>query len=932
MTSCAPTARIRDTISALLLPGLLLLALALRVWGAWMLRFSTDSDTGIVYLMVRHMLDGSAWPVFFYGQSYMGNVEPALSAALCALSQNTPFMVNLGTAVIGWLALVVAARWARDAIGRTGAIWVVLLGMIGPPTYYGFQVSPRGGYAVTVFLATLLVWWLCRIILAERRTGTLRPGFIFIWGFLAGLGWWANSLILPALLTAALVALFGWNRSLWNVRRLLSGGIGFLIGSAPFWVWSARHQGDSLAIFQNFDPAAFGRRSIALFTQRLPDFFEVPQAPVWIWLSGLVLILLPLGVALGRILRDRQQPQALFLSAALLQAGLTLAGYSATRFADTGLVRYLVPFFLPWALLVAATLHSLARHTPVLLAWLLVALLTAGSLHTLPDFSEKSARDARARAQAQRLQSFCRTHRVPAVYASFRHHWMNAAFGEQPALVTLERERCFRNGRFAESQAAPGILEDAGGLTEFLAYGGGSAHRAHIPGTPWALCTDFRPPPEAQPLPDLSRLAAARDSRNTDRLKSLTDGNLDTTCVLGETAAPDTWIFTFHPPVDLDGLRFYLDPPDGHLPPLTVEVQAGTDAWQTVAGPLSPTRFFWSGPRPYWGGYTYHFDVRWPTRNLDALKMSFATGARPALIHVAEIEFLTPVPNSCRPSPEAAERDLQALFALIRARRPSTVYADRWVSARLATQPDLAHLGQSGDFPIDWNAPMAERPVVDCAPGTLLVVSRGHASLCAQRLPPSQPVHRTPVGPWEIFEFSPPPHQPAAQDAPDPLVWTGQGLLRSAEPAPPGESPMPDLSTPVQFGNGAQLVGVSPISPISARAGQTLHLRYVWTCPPHVDPHRYAVFTHFRSEKALFQDDHLWLAAYSPAQIRRQTQPRRLTVERAIPLPENLPAGIYRLHIGLLDNRTSKRVPCQSEYPTRHQAVELPVEIRIDKP
>jgi len=240
---------IRQTWPAFLIAVLLILALAARIWGAWSLRFSTDSDTGIVYLMVRHMLDGTAWPVFFYGQAYMGNVEPAFSAALCALGHYSPFQVNLGTALLGWMVLLVLARWAYDAVGPRGAAWALLIAIIGPPTFYGFQVSPRGGYAVTVLLGTLLVWWICRITLEERRTARIRTELFFVWGLLAGLGWWANSLILPALLTAALIVLFGLGRSLWNLPRILAGSVGFFIGSAPFWIWSFQHHGDSLAIF-----------------------------------------------------------------------------------------------------------------------------------------------------------------------------------------------------------------------------------------------------------------------------------------------------------------------------------------------------------------------------------------------------------------------------------------------------------------------------------------------------------------------------------------------------------------------------------------------------------------------------------------------------------------------------------------------------------
>ena len=94
---------------------LLLLGTIVRIYGAWELRHNLDPDSGIVALMAKHMAEGTDFPVFFYGQAYMGSLEPLISAIFCALFGTSGFMVTLGTAFVGWLVMLAVFVWARDA-------------------------------------------------------------------------------------------------------------------------------------------------------------------------------------------------------------------------------------------------------------------------------------------------------------------------------------------------------------------------------------------------------------------------------------------------------------------------------------------------------------------------------------------------------------------------------------------------------------------------------------------------------------------------------------------------------------------------------------------------------------------------------------------------------------------------------------------------
>ena len=94
---------------------------ASRFYGAWACRYIRNPDTGIVALMVKHMAEGREWPIFFYGQAYMGSLEPMVSVLFTFLLGISGFAICAGTALMAVCSLPVIFCWARDAAGKAGA-------------------------------------------------------------------------------------------------------------------------------------------------------------------------------------------------------------------------------------------------------------------------------------------------------------------------------------------------------------------------------------------------------------------------------------------------------------------------------------------------------------------------------------------------------------------------------------------------------------------------------------------------------------------------------------------------------------------------------------------------------------------------------------------------------------------------------------------
>lgn len=215
------------------------LGVVLRFVGAWWYRNDPNPDYAVVVEMVHNMVTGMDWPIFFYGQGYMGSLEPSVSALFAWLIPNVGFATCLGTAFFGVLLMLAAGLYsARVAGWRAGCITLALL-LIGPPGYFQYMASPRGGYALGLLLIVLLLGQASE--LSRKKAGEHSVWGIVLLGLYAGLGFWNFWLVLPAVAAAGVLFLLTWRGRLFCWKTWIPAVAAFGVGSAPFWVWNASH-------------------------------------------------------------------------------------------------------------------------------------------------------------------------------------------------------------------------------------------------------------------------------------------------------------------------------------------------------------------------------------------------------------------------------------------------------------------------------------------------------------------------------------------------------------------------------------------------------------------------------------------------------------------------------------------------------------------
>ena len=136
-----------------------------------------DSDQAIIGLMAKHLLEGRAFPVFYYGQNYMLGVEAYLAVPVFAIAGVSVTTLKLPLLAINLaVALLLLRMFERDGGLRPMAALVpVLFFAVPSPAMTANILAPNGGN-LAPFAYTILIW------LTRRRPAWC--GFFFGLGFL----------------------------------------------------------------------------------------------------------------------------------------------------------------------------------------------------------------------------------------------------------------------------------------------------------------------------------------------------------------------------------------------------------------------------------------------------------------------------------------------------------------------------------------------------------------------------------------------------------------------------------------------------------------------------------------------------------------------------------------------------------------------------
>ncbi len=176
------------------------------------------SDEAIVGLMAQDIANGERFPIFFYGQRYMGSLEAYAVAGFSFVFDNPIHALRAGPAL--FFALLVAAQYLMLTrwFGRRGAVVGALALIASSPMFMQWSISARGGYIEVLLCGALLLWAYSEWFVDPRPQKNMGAGK-FIFGALIGLGMWINPSIVLFLAPIILHAVFDRPlRALWEAE------------------------------------------------------------------------------------------------------------------------------------------------------------------------------------------------------------------------------------------------------------------------------------------------------------------------------------------------------------------------------------------------------------------------------------------------------------------------------------------------------------------------------------------------------------------------------------------------------------------------------------------------------------------------------------------------------------------------------------------
>lgn len=205
---------------------------------------TTNSDESTMGLMALHIASLKDFPIFMWGQLYMGAFEAYLGAVLFHLFGVSVFTLRLGTMLEFALFLVSMYLLASLLYTKKLALVTLLLLSIGSVMMIFTELMAHGGYPeVLCFgtLAFLLAFWLAFSsdqYLSPR--GQWRRMLAFgCWGLVVALGFWSDYIFLSIiLLSGLLLVLFCW-RELLLRGAILPLFLGLFIGAFPLIIYNA---------------------------------------------------------------------------------------------------------------------------------------------------------------------------------------------------------------------------------------------------------------------------------------------------------------------------------------------------------------------------------------------------------------------------------------------------------------------------------------------------------------------------------------------------------------------------------------------------------------------------------------------------------------------------------------------------------------------
>ena len=219
-------------IISLILIGLFVRLLFLSHGGA-----TIDSDEAIVGLMARHIQEGREWPIFYYGQHYMGSLEPTLISLIFNFTDQNEWTLKIVPLFFSLIFIYQVFLLAEKFGGKKTALVAAFLAAVPPVGFVEWSTKARGGFIELVVLGTAALI----IAIDVYRQNKPKISSLSLLAFILGIAWWVNNqaifyiVAIGLFLIVPLIKKLGLKQT--AIHSIIAGAC-FFIGGTPFWYYN----------------------------------------------------------------------------------------------------------------------------------------------------------------------------------------------------------------------------------------------------------------------------------------------------------------------------------------------------------------------------------------------------------------------------------------------------------------------------------------------------------------------------------------------------------------------------------------------------------------------------------------------------------------------------------------------------------------------
>jgi hypothetical protein len=967
----------RRRTELLLLAAVFLGVAGAHVWTIWMApsapSFSphhVNRDSVVMPLMGRHMLEKGEFPIFYYGQDWFGSLSAMVHAAVfLVLGGAPPWSVHVAPLLFFLGFCLVLYLLTRDALGPAVALWALAWNIVTPVRLSEFATLPHGGYIEGLMLGTVVLWLSVRLVRARGRWR--EGGYYALLGFAGGLAWWTSPLVVYQVLAGGAYVVMR-ERAAAVVQGALLSVPAFFLGAAPFFYYYAVDPYSSLSNLGGghaLSQVPTGLR--LLFAERLPQYLD--------WdLFGLAI---PFGLAIAAVAYGWATLFFLWKLRGSFRADHPL-GHAAV----------FPILFLVFVLLFAASSHveraaphyalPLSSFFPVALGFWLVRSagswrLAAGTgcaalflLHAWTSASWVVNNAPQAEASMRGLLHLIRDLEAKGV----KRLYVPTVFGSEPlnfygrdilaSLMTAERYP--PNLDALERDPEPAFLYPRGAdsLPRTLEVLGASYET--VPVDSQDLIRPVRGPDRRyRQVPAVALRATA--SHAAGAMQQALDRDMDSFWMSDEHKRPGMWVeLDLGRPLTVGMVRLWNrgEHHGNYAMDLRVETSVDGTVWREAVKRSATDYFYWSGPRVYAWEWGYRWEARFPPVEARFVKITQYEDDRRSPWAIAESYVYEDL--GARAPGWTGEEDV---LRRIRDLGLDRVYADRWMSARIAesSQERIETVTPFTNAIAAFYVRLKSR-VIQWGPRTGFVLEDPDADEF-ERLMREEGLHRLARedwGRWVLFHSGAPGGPPDAPPG-DPGWWwmglgavktgakeksrylaaVGQGAFREGDVARAlelsrravdayafnhrarrtliqaldglgrkreaieesralSELTEPRVKVSAEFEGTLQFLGYAP-DRAHARPGEDVRVRYFWRVKR--DPGRtraIGVFVHLEGARGSFQGDHRFLSGHRKG-VWPVLEDEIFSQEERISVPADAAPGTYRILLGVYDLSTGRR-------------------------